>query len=245
MYGRLQERWTGYKIERIKHSFVARHGLVVQAGPFAGMRYVPHAAGSSLLPKLIGSYEAELHGVLAEAVRADHRLIVDIGCAEGYYAVGLALRLPRAQVHAFDIDPRARRLCEELARANDVAGRVSVGGECDIERLRALTAERALIVCDCEGCELHLLRPDLIPGLAGSDLLVELHDLIDPRITPTILSRFAATHDIALLSSTSRDPSAYSTLEGFSDWERRVAVAEFREQQMQWAFMRPKSGSGS
>jgi hypothetical protein len=47
-------------------------------GPFAGMRYVPRAAGSSLLPKLLGSYEAELHGIVAVVINSDYRKIVDV-----------------------------------------------------------------------------------------------------------------------------------------------------------------------
>src|SRR3546814_3995983 len=37
------------------------YGLTVQAGPFAGMKYVAGAAGSLYSPKILGSYEQELH----------------------------------------------------------------------------------------------------------------------------------------------------------------------------------------
>src|SRR4051812_14244715 len=75
---------------RINRAILERYGPVVLSGPFAGMAYVRQAAGSCLAPKLIGCYEAELHGVVARILRTGYTQIVDIGCAEGYYAVGLA-----------------------------------------------------------------------------------------------------------------------------------------------------------
>ena len=243
LYTQVQERWTSHRINKITQVIVKRHGLLVLDGPFAGMRYVPEAVGSSLLPKLLGSYEAELHQQLAVIISSGYRRIIDVGCAEGYYAVGLAMKIPQARVYAYDINPRARRLCEELARANDVSERVVVDGECNGEQLAKSLDDRCLVICDCEGYELELLDPGLVPGLCVSDLLVELHDFIDRTISPTIISRFAETHDISLISSLDREPSTYTALESFNNWDRRVAVAEFREEQMQWAVMRAKHRS--
>lgn len=244
-YSRVQDALADYRNRRVVRSLVKRYGRVVQSGPFAGMSYVGQAVCGTLAPKLLGSYEAELHGALAQIMATDYEIVVDVGCAEGYYAVGLAMRLPGARVHAFDVDERARRLCEAMARANGVADHVAIEGECTHERLQELTrGRRALVVCDCEGCELALLRPDLVPGLSSSDLLVELHDMIDPRVTPTLTARFAATHDIEFVTSVERDPDAYPALREFSPLTRRVAVSEFRDGEMQWAFMRPKPRAG-
>jgi hypothetical protein len=241
-YNSVQSALATYRSKRVVRSLVKRYGLVVQAGPFAGMSYVAQAVCSTLAPKLLGSYEEELRGVLSQIFATDYETVIDVGCAEGYYAVGLAMRLPQARVHAFDIDERARQLCDTMARANNVAPQVLIEGECTHERLQELTqAGRTLIVCDCEGYELELLQPELVTGLKTSDLLVELHDMIDPRITPTITARFAATHEIMLVDSVDRDPNNYPPLEEFNLLTRRVALSEFRDGQMQWAFMRAKS----
>ena len=240
LYAQLQERWTHHRINKLTQAIVKRYGPVVLAGPFAGMLYVAEAAGSSLLPKLLGSYEAELSQWVTAIIDSDYGRIIDVGCAEGYYAVGLALRVPETRVFAFDIDPRARQLCEEMAEVNGVSERVAVRDECNCERLDALLDDRSLVICDCEGYELELLDPGRVPNLRVSDVLVELHDFVDRSISPTIISRFADTHDISLISSLERDPSTYPALETFNDWDRHVAVAEFRPEQMQWAFMRAK-----
>ena len=239
-YRNLQQSLANRRLRHVRTMLEDECGLVVQSGPFAGMAYVSEAVCSSLVPKLLGSYEAELHEVLQEILTRDYETVIDVGCAEGYYAVGLALALPHARVHAFDIDARARELCTRLAQENKVDGRVSVEGACDHERLNSLICGRTLIVCDCEGCELQLLDPEAAPEIVKSDLLVELHDAIVPNITPTILSRFAATHEITLVDAAERDPNAYPILKDFDRLTQRTAVAEFRDGPMQWGYLEAK-----
>src|SRR5512141_1962908 len=54
-------------IAEVADRFIAEHGLQVSYGPFAGMRYTPAAARNRLIvPKLLGTYECELHGIVAQ-----------------------------------------------------------------------------------------------------------------------------------------------------------------------------------
>jgi predicted O-methyltransferase YrrM len=239
-FQRLEEALTRKRLRALEAELTRDHGFVIQAGPFKGMSYVSEAVCSSLVPKLLGSYENELNASLELLFQVDYKNIIDVGCAEGYYAVGLALKFPNAKVYAFDIDAKARELCSRLAKANEVSDRVFVEGECDYERLRQLTTERSLIVCDCEGCEMGLLKPDEVPGFANCDFIVELHDMVIAGITPTIIERFSPTHEITLVDSTDRDPSIYPALQKYTTAIQKTAVAEFRDTTMQWAIMRSK-----
>lgn len=194
-------------------------------------------------PYLVGSQEEELHELLEWLMDRRPSRVVDIGCAEGYYAVGLAVRLPEAEVIAYDIDPLARDLCEETARLNEVATRVHVRGECTTADLRALAGPNTLLVLDCEGAELELLEPESIPGLRNTVILVELHDFIDPTITPTICDRFEPTHEATLIVSRTRDPGRYTILDALSVEDRTIAVDEMRPAHphpMQWALLVPR-----
>src|SRR5262249_39474913 len=141
-----------------------------------------HACGSMLAPKLVGSYETEIQPFVRRILQTDYRALLDVGCAEGYYAVGFAARMPLVHVYAFDIDPEARRLCAELAQKNGVLDRIDIRERCDPEALRYLPITGALIVSDCEGYEQDLLRPDLVPDLRFADVLVELHEGLIPGI---------------------------------------------------------------
>ena len=72
--------------------------LEILSGPFKGMRYGDFSYNSALIPKLLGTYEADLHGWVGEAVAAGYDAVINIGCAEGYYAVGFAYADPRVEV---------------------------------------------------------------------------------------------------------------------------------------------------
>ena len=76
LYAQLQERWTHHRINKITQAIIKRHGLVVLTGPFAGMLYVKVPAGSSL-PKLLGSYEAELHQWVTAIINTDYGKIIN------------------------------------------------------------------------------------------------------------------------------------------------------------------------
>ncbi|MBC8139123.1 MAG: hypothetical protein H8F28_24890, partial [Fibrella sp.] len=119
-------------IPAITKTVVERCGMKVLSGPFTGMNYISESAGSSFLPKLIGSYESELHGVLKTVLAKKYETVVDVGSAEGYYAVGLAMRLGGSpQIYAFDINPEAQALCRKLIAANGMADKVVIESFCD------------------------------------------------------------------------------------------------------------------
>ena len=128
----------------LANTYVIHHGPQVMSGPFAGMHYVETASEGALMPRLLGSYESELHPHLAAFAQAGLDCVIDVGCAEGYYAVGLARMMPEITVYAFDIDPIAREACAALAQKNEVGSRVIVGGEFAPDGFEAFAGRRAL-----------------------------------------------------------------------------------------------------
>ena len=243
----MREWWYGRLSHQMLKSISARHGLVVQNGPFRNMRYPAEVLAPkkitryALLPKIIGCYEAELHEILRLLTSRNYDRVVNIGCSEGYYAIGLSIRLPNAHVFAFDIDPLARQLCHRIARLNQVSDRVTIQGECTMHQLQELVGDSTLIICDCEGCELQLLRPDSVPCLLACDLIVELHDCFNPSTSEVVTARFAQSHDTVVLARATRDPAFYPPLEGFTPYRQRLAVSESRwGTPCKWAFMTRK-----
>jgi hypothetical protein len=216
--------------------------LTVLHGPFRGLRYVrAEAAGSALLPKVLGCYEHELHPVIERVLRTDYTDIVDVGCAEGYYAVGFGMRSPAATVRAFDTSPRARRLCAELAEHNGVAARLRLGDLCNEAVLLGLPlGRRALIVSDCEGYEAQLFTPSVAVQLARHDLLIEVHEADDPDLSRTLQSRFAATHDITVVDSVDDRHKLrlyeLPELAGYDSRTRLRIVREGRAGAMEWLY---------
>src|SRR5436190_3634943 len=115
-----------YRSVLIQNTVIEAHGTRVQSGPFAGLDFLPGSAEGCHVPKLLGCYERELHGVVEAAVATGYDDIVNIGSAEGYYAVGLARRCPTARHFAYDANPLAQQSCTALAARNGLAHRVTV-----------------------------------------------------------------------------------------------------------------------
>ncbi len=222
---------------RIREALVARHGSRVMGGPFAGLYYPPGLIELNRTSRLIGAFESELHAVVERICMTPYDTIINVGCSEGYYAVGFALRMPAVQVHAYDIDPIARRLCAELARANGVGDRVHVGGEFDPRTLHGWATGRTLLWSDCEGCEMDVLQPGLAPEERTCDIVVELHDFLRPGVRKALVERFAESHHISFFPSTKRDPDAYPVIAFLPRRDRRRALSEFRPVRMEWAVM--------
>jgi precorrin-6B methylase 2 len=229
------------RIARVKRAIERATGGVVAAGPFAGLAY-PHfsAAGSALYPKLLGTYESELHGVITTRIKPEpFDVIVDIGCAEGYYAVGFARMFPAARVLAFDIDATATALCAAMARHNGVTDRVTIHGAAAPDWTQVLPpGARTLVFCDCEGAERELFNPANVARLRDAHLVVELHATLDH-----IVALFAPTHAIRLITSHDDDfkSLAYDSplLAGEPAAVRKGIVAENRYWTMTWAYLRP------
>jgi len=213
-------------------------GSVVAFGPFKGTK-LPEGSSwgeGEFTPKVLGCYEEELHPAIEKAIARRPSKIINVGCAEGYYAIGLARRVPDAQVFAFDTDEGAQAICRSAASDNGVADRISVEGACTSERLRAIAAgnARSLVVMDCEGAELSLLDDPTVAALVKCDVIVECHDFADRTLTPTLLRRFASTHVVETIQEGPRDPGKYMQLRTLNSIDRWLAVCEFRPEHMHW-----------
>jgi hypothetical protein len=218
---RLQAAARARRLAALTRAFVSWHGLTVSGGPFAGLTY-PDASATSLIPKLLGVYERELHRALEAAIGAEPEVIVNVGAADGYYAVGLARRLPTATVHAFEADAGQRGLLERVAAANGVDLRI--GGTASVEDVGG-----ALVFMDCEGCEAALLQPD---RLGSATVIAELHDFVEPGIAEAIVARFAATHEVELVPTGPQPPERVDAV--------ALALSEYRPGPMRWAVMIPR-----
>ncbi len=184
----------------------------VHDGPFKGMLLTEAAVRLFRAPILLGCYEHELHPALEKVISADYDCIVNIGCSAGYYAVGLACRMPRAVIDAFDIDPDARRKCAEMARLNGVEDRVRLSGQFYGDTFSDYADRRTLVLVDIEGAEKELLNPVRYPALQKMDVIVELHDLVDPEISHAVCARFEASHAIEIIKNTTILPNVSGLL---------------------------------
>jgi precorrin-6B methylase 2 len=219
-------------------------GMQVLHGPFKGLKYPGlKSVCSTIYPKLLGSYESELGPLIESLCQKNYSAIVDIGCAEGYYAIGFALRIPSARVYAFDTDDEALALCKKMADLNQTS--IKLGGFCDSKTLEKLDlGSKALIISDCEGYEAYLFSKELVRKLSQHDFLIESHDCINIQTTQILREAFADTHTIEEIQSVDDIIKAYTynypELASFSLEDKRNFLHEGRPGTMRWLYLQPK-----
>ena len=236
---RLMSKWRGYALAE---TFFRHHGTIIYSGPFQGMDYVRTATEGALVPRLLGTYESELHPHLAAFAQAGLDCVIDVGCAEGYYAVGLARQMPGVTVYAHDIDENARVSCAELAAKNGVADRVVIGGEFQPEDFQRFAGRKVLVMVDTEGAEVAILDPARGPALSGMHIIVETHDGFTPGALATMMERFQATHDIVRVDQAGKVFDAPVWLKKLGHLDQLLATWEWRSFPTPWLVMTPKGG---
>lgn len=226
-----------------------RTSLRVQAGPFRGMDYIGRSVWGAYVPKLLGTYELELHAALEQAIAEKPKRVIDIGGAEGYYAVGLLLRLEQAQLTVFEQLEDARSAIRELAARNAVGSRLEIAHACSPELLqRALEPQAStFVVCDVEGYERELLDPARVPGLLHADLLVEVHDAQVPGVSALLTERFASTHEVVRIDQARRTLAHYPYRDlAATVWPGAVlkyGLNEFRSPANGWLWMKRREAA--
>jgi hypothetical protein len=231
-------------LERLVQS---RTGNTVSSGPFAGLKYVRGSRGQAHLPNLLGVYERELHPYIERACALNLSLIVVIGAAEGYYAVGLALRNPTARVIAFEMDPQRRESLATMAAMNGVQSKIDIHCKCEPAELAdgLRDTPRALVICDVEGYESALLDPATVPGLLHASVLVELHEFVERGISEKISARFQESHDITRIAQEERTSADFPFRTLYTRLLPRKylrwTVNEARPERMSWFWMEPRA----
>ena len=196
---------------------------------------------------LLGTWELELAGTWEKILSQDFKLMVDVGAAEGYYAVGMALRKPRAKVVAFEMEGRIRDNLRTLNYLNEAD--VEIRGKCEIQDLESFGQRLvgAFILMDVEGYETMLLDPEKVPALKKATILVELHDMYSEGCTELLEERFECTHKIEKIDGLPRSKRHFSEAVGsmaciFSSQRAIGYMDEGRPNLMSWYYMCPKEG---
>jgi SAM-dependent methyltransferase len=235
-------------VTELARRFAAQHGDRVLRGVAAGLRLPVERLGEIDAPtaKLLGSYEQEIHPALGQAVAAGVERFIDLGCADGYYAVGIA-RAARLPVEAFDVSRSARSLTAAVAELNGVGELVRLHGAVRPAALERLELDRCLLLCDIDGPERRLFTRRLVRRLRTAHVVVECHTAAHPDVVRVLSARFAPTHAVRVAHATRRLPSRYQELCAFPDpAERTHAVDElrYRVDGRQWLVAAPRHPAG-
>ena len=231
-----------HPVERAKRTVRRRSGDRVMAGPFKGQITISSPDDFIDYTMMLGSYEIEIQPIVESFCQTGFDKVVNVGAAQGYYAVGFASRIPDCKVDAYEADASGLANLRRIVSVNGVADRVSVMGVCGIDELRQSldVAGRKLIFMDIEGGERDLLDPDQIPALTKCEMLIEEHSYMIAGIDELLMSRFSATHEIERIFTRPRTVEDSAIRPSLMSWHMIRVMDEGRGGLMSWFHMKPK-----
>lgn len=185
-----------------KEDFVLSN--TVLAGPFKGMKYSIEAVWSEKHPKLLGTYEKEIYPVIERVFDYNYDQLINIGSAEGFYAIGLARKINFERIITVDPLSDSFEQLKKLSSENDVEDTHHLKWMSVNKLNRILDNKHTLLVIDCEGGEAGYLNSDLVKNLKFADVIVEVHDFLIEGLSKTIKLSNSQTHTVKIIRQEKR-----------------------------------------
>ncbi len=238
----------GYQVAKNKawQILEEEYGLVIAYGSFKGMKLSDDVwwSKNDRITQMLGIYEEHVLERLKVFSTQGASRFVDIGAADGYFAIGMAYSKIYSKVVAFEIASFGQNKIRENSTINHCENVVSVFGEADYSSLKNLLSEdmKTSILVDIEGAEYQLLDEKMLSLLSSCYLICELHPwLVDDgyQLQRKLIERARKKFNVELIKRENYSPNIFSELDDLSDEERLIAVGEGRGKNMQWLVLTP------
>ena len=217
------------------------YGRILE-GPFAGMKYPSLSVGSCYWPKVFGVYEKDLIELVQSFSRHSYDLVVNVGAAEGYYAIGIKRMMPNTRLLAYEATEKGRKVLAKVAKRNSCT--IEIQGECSYQDLEPIvTKKNCLLIMDVEGFEAELLVKNPIDIYENSSILVEVHDQFVADVGKQIAQKFQDTHEIKTIifnQVQEADSFIFKGLQRINKSRAKALLFDARDQNCYWYWMTPK-----
>jgi hypothetical protein len=221
---------------------------VVRYGPLAGMKLIEASSwGNDKCAKLLGFYEQELISAMVPAMGSG-KVFIDIGAADGYYAVG-ALHASLAQrTIAFEMTPEGRAVIADTAASLGLSDRIEIKGACNEgslqDALKGLDGKQLVVLCDVEGAEFEIFSDAVFAMLAEAHVFIEIHDYSakGPAQYAALKARAERWFRLEEISKGGRNPYHYKELRDLDDTDHWLVCSEGRDPDQKWLALRPIHG---
>ena len=220
----------------------------VRYGPFQHLKLhqTPYWSGADRGAMLLGMYEQEVLQQLQQ-LSHDYDTFIDVGAADGYYAVGALVSDQFQSCICFETDVRGQEAIQRLADLNNVSKRIHIFGQANSEFLSTLSstgfdfASGGVFLFDIEGAEYSLLTDSLLQTLRNSAMIIELHDSSDEPGSKNadLFMRVARYFNQHVVTFGARDPNLFPELADWTDDDRWILCSESRAGLMKWLILTP------
>ena len=232
---------------KVLNKIILEHGHQVAYGTFKGMKLSKNTYWSKndIITHILGVYEKHVLKKIIEFSKKGNYPFIDIGTADGYFAIGMAFSETFKKIYAFEIDEEGRRSLNRNIENNLCKDKVVVDIEANFETLKDIIDKNksAVILIDIEGSEFDLLDDNLLQLLSNCYIVCELHPTLSANgfeKQNMLINNAKAFFDVSIIQRESYSPNKFSELNEFTDEERLIAFGEGRNNNMNWLILEPK-----
>ena len=236
--------------ERLSQFLFSKLNGRVAYGPFTGLELDPTPAWgkTDLSSMLLGVYELQVLNALHSPEFSDRNHFVDIGAADGYYAVGCLHNGRFKTADCFEIREIGRETIKRNAKLNGVADKVRIFGAADASLpslLKEIDWSDTVILCDIEGAELDLFDPTFLAAIKGAIILIEIHNWVEdfwPRYVE-LLKCASKDYELRFPESSALPRQHLPELRGMTDDNRMLILSEGRPNVMRFLQLISRDGT--
>lgn len=224
------------------------HNGTVAHGPFKGL-ILPRQSWwgeKDRAAMLLGLYEKEVLDLIAD-LAPSYTSFVNIGAADGYYAVGAVKAGLFPEAIAYELSAHGQQVIAANATNNGVRDKIHIRGAAADGFWKASGAPvsgESLVLMDVEGAEFDILTPDFFAHFNRSTIIVELHPFLvsnGPRRLEQIIADAQAHFTTEVIATGARDLSPFAELRHYEDNDRWIVASEGRLEIGEWLVLRPRA----
>jgi hypothetical protein len=216
-------------------------------GLFKGMKLTTSNSWDpfSKINQILGTYEEHVLQELLYFKEKGINCFIDIGAADGYFAVGMAYSQTFENIYAFEISRLGQEIILDTATQNQCEQLITINGEANSSTIAELIWQhkQAVFLIDIEGAEYTFLNLEMLDLLKNCCVICELHPWLIEKgyeLQNILLSTASERFDINIIKREVYRPNNYEEFDDFTDEERLIAVGEGRHKNMQWLVLKPK-----
>ena len=218
----------------------------INYGPFAGLKLTKETwwGESDLGNQCLGLYEKEILNLLTDFDEDQFSAFIDIGAADGYYAIGMLKSAKVKKSICFEQSEKGRMAIQENWKRNGFPGSLEIFGEANLEtihRLQEADISNAFVLIDIEGYEFNLLQPEVLQKFKSCVLVIEIHNWVDDFFEKykALLNEASQLFDISIVERVDRPISSLKELRDFTDDNRLLLTSERRPCLMRFLKLTP------
>jgi len=194
--------------------------------------------------KILGEYEKTVCLKIHKILKNNKMPFIDIGAADGFYAVGVARSGLSEKTYAFEISPRGRESIKLNARLNGCIKKLIIKKEANYLSLKKIIDKNksCLVLIDIEGSEYELLSNKILKLLRHCELIIESHPhhvSNGKKMEQELISRSKKFFNSSIIERGPYNPNKFKILADLTDDERLLSLSEGRLKNPKWLYFKP------